>query len=80
MPPKLPSLSNIGIVIIILKVARGDTFTWVLLLGVIYGSAGATMTLLAKTVAGGKLKVFHTPVLVRALAIAARRVVIGALI
>jgi hypothetical protein len=43
MPCRLPSLSNIGIVRL-------------LLLGVKYGSAGATITLLAIIVLGGKAK------------------------
>jgi hypothetical protein len=42
-----------------------------------YGSAGATITLLAVIVAGGKLYVFHTFALARAAASEARKVVIG---
>jgi hypothetical protein len=57
MPCRLPSLSNIGIVTIILKFASGEMLALLLLLGVKYGSAGATITLLAIIVLGGKAKV-----------------------
>jgi hypothetical protein len=53
MPIRLEALSNIGTVIIILKFAIGDIFTFELLLGVIYGSAGATTTALDCIVLGG---------------------------
>ena len=53
MPVRLPSLSNIGTVIIILKFASGDIVARELLLGVMYGSAGATITLLANILLGG---------------------------
>jgi hypothetical protein len=53
MPIRLEALSNIGTVIIILKLAIGDIFTFELLLGVIYGSAGATTTALLCIVLGG---------------------------
>jgi hypothetical protein len=53
MPVKLPSLSKSGTVIIILKLASGDMVAFELLLGVIYGSAGATITLLANKLLGG---------------------------
>ena len=43
-----------------------------------YGSAGATITELAKMVGGGKLKVCQTPAFARALAIVDRRVVMAA--
>ena len=77
MPCKLPSLSNIGIVTIILKLAIGDIPAWLLLLGVRYGSAGATITLLATIVAGGKANVEYVAS-ARAAAIVVRNVVIGA--
>ena len=51
---------------------------FVLLLGVMYGSLGATITELAVIVGGGKLYVFHTLALARAAASEARNVVIGA--
>jgi hypothetical protein len=57
MPCRLPSLSNIGIVTIILKLAIGDMPAWLLLLGERYGSAGATITLFASIVLGGNAKV-----------------------
>jgi hypothetical protein len=53
MPIKLEALSNIGTVIIILKLARGAIADFELLLGVIYGSAGAITTALLCIVAGG---------------------------
>ena len=53
MPVKLDSLSNIGTVIIILKLASGEILALELLLGVKYGSAGATITLLANKLLGG---------------------------
>jgi hypothetical protein len=53
MPIKLEALSNIGTVIIILKFAKGAIAARELLLGVIYGSAGATTMLLLCIVAGG---------------------------
>lgn len=49
-----------------------------LLLGVRYGSAGDTITLLAIMVGGGKLKVEYSLGLSIAAAILARKVVIGA--
>jgi hypothetical protein len=50
---RLASLENIGTVIIILKLAIGEIVAYELLLGVIYGSAGATTTLLLCIVLGG---------------------------
>jgi hypothetical protein len=57
MPCRLPSLENIGTVIIILKLAIGDIVACLLLLGVRYGSSGLTMQLLANTTLGGKANV-----------------------
>jgi hypothetical protein len=53
MPIRFEALSNIGTVIIILKLAIGEILAYELLPGAIYGSAGATHTLLANTVLGG---------------------------
>jgi hypothetical protein len=55
MPAKLPWLSNAGTVIVILKFACGLIAAWLKwpLAGTMYGSAGDTITLLAKMVAGG---------------------------
>jgi predicted neutral ceramidase superfamily lipid hydrolase len=78
MPCKLPSLENIGTVIIILKLAIGAIVACLLLLGVRYGSAGATTTLLATIVLGGKLKVLQTALLAKAAAIVLRSVVMAA--
>jgi hypothetical protein len=55
IPFRLPWLSNIGTLKIILKLAMGDIPTFVLLVGVMYGSLGATITELAVIVGGGKL-------------------------
>ena len=77
MPCRLPSLSNIGIVTIILKLASGDIPAWLLLLGVRYGSEGAIITLFASIVLGGKAKVDQLAS-ARAAAIVLRSVVIGA--
>jgi predicted neutral ceramidase superfamily lipid hydrolase len=77
MPCRLPSLENIGTVIIILKLAKGEMPACELLLGVMYGSAGATTTLLATIVLGGKLKVDQTELLAKAAAIVLRSVVIA---
>ena len=52
--------------------------TFVLFVGVMYGSLGATITELAVIVGGGKLYVFHTLALARAAAREALSVVIGA--
>ena len=62
----------------ILKLARGEIVALELLVGVIYGSAGATTTLLAKIVLGGNAKVSQTPGLDKAVAIVLRSVVIAA--
>ena len=53
MPIRLEALSNIGTVIIILKFAIGEIVAYELLLGVIYGSAGATTIELLCIVLGG---------------------------
>jgi hypothetical protein len=45
-----------------------------------YGSAGATTTLLARIVLGGYAKVLHTPALARAAATVLRKVVMAAVI
>ena len=74
MPCRFPWLSNIGTVIMILKLALGLRLCE-LLLGSRYGSAGATTTELAKIVSGGKLKVLHAALLVSAVAIVVRSVV-----
>jgi len=78
MPCKFPALSSIGTLKIILKDAIGEMPTFVLLVGVMYGSLGATITELAVIVGGGKLYVFHTFGLARAAASEALSVVIGA--
>jgi predicted neutral ceramidase superfamily lipid hydrolase len=78
MPIRFEALSNIGTVIIILKLAIGDIVACLLLLGVRYGSAGATTTLLATIVLGGKLNVLQTELLAKAAAIVLRSVVIAA--
>jgi hypothetical protein len=53
MPIRLEALSNIGTLIIIRKLAIGEIVACELLLGVIYGSAGATTTALLCIVLGG---------------------------
>jgi len=78
MPARLPWLSKAGTQISILKVAKGAILVWSLLDGVKYGSPGVTTTLLGIKVAGGKLKIFHTPVLVRSVASVDLSVVIAA--
>ena len=77
MPFKLPSLSNKGVVIIILKLANGLTVFRALLLGVMYSSAGLTITELANTVAGGNAKVCHFELSTSAVAKVVRNVVIA---
>lgn len=76
MPLRLPSLSSIGTVIKTRKFASGG-MACTLLLGVMYGSAGTTITEFAKITEGGNAKVFHTPAFVKAVASVVRRVVIG---
>lgn len=66
-----------GTVIITRRLANGETLC-VLLLGVKYGSLGLTITLFAVIVGGGKLYVFHTFGLARAVAIEALSVVMAA--
>lgn len=80
IPIRFAALSNIGTVIIILKLARGEIVALELLVGVMYGSAGATTTLLANIVLGGKAKTSHTPGLDKAAAMVPRSVVIAAVI
>jgi predicted neutral ceramidase superfamily lipid hydrolase len=80
MPCKFPSFENMGTVIINLKLAKGDIVALPLLLGVKYGSAGATTTLLATIVLGGKLKVDQTESLAKAAAIVLRSVVMAAVV
>ena len=79
MPIKFEALSNIGTVIIIRKFAIGDIVARELLLGVIYGSAGATVTLLANTVLKGYAEVDQAE-LASAAAMVLRRVVMAAVI
>jgi hypothetical protein len=55
IPCKFPALSRRGTLKIILKLAIGDIPTFVLFVGVMYGSLGATITELAVMVGGGKL-------------------------
>jgi hypothetical protein len=62
---------------VIVKLAIGEIEEYWLLLGVIYGSAGLTMTLLAMGVAGGYEKILHLVLSVKAVAIELRRVVIA---
>ena len=80
MPCKFPWLSNIGHVSKIRKLANGDIAIWLLLLGVMYGSPGITMQLLAKMVAGGYGNTDQTPLLVKAVAMVLRSVVIAAVV
>jgi hypothetical protein len=63
-----------------LKVANGAILIKSLLDGVKYGSPGVITILLGISVAGGKLNVFHTPVLVRSVASVDLSVVIAAVI
>ena len=70
-------MSNAGLVIKSLKLAKGDIAVWLLLLGVKYGSPGVTTTALANNVAGGNAKVDHTPAFARAVASVPRSVVIA---
>ena len=79
MPIKFAALSNIGTTIIIRKFAIGDIVARELLLGVIYGSAGATVTLLANTVLKGYAEVDQAE-LANAAAMVLRRVVMAAVI
>jgi hypothetical protein len=72
-------LSNAGAVIKILKLAKGAMLVWLLLLGTMYGSATVTTTLFASKVAGGKLKVDHTPAFAKAVASVPRKVLIAAI-
>ena len=62
-------------VIIILKLASGPIEFCELLEGVKYGSCGINTTELARIVAGGKLKVLHTPGLSKTAAMVERNVV-----
>jgi hypothetical protein len=77
IPARLPSLSNNGTRIEILKLAKGATEVRSLLVGVMYGSAGVTITELAIGVAGGNENTEYLVLSVRALAIEALRVVIA---
>ena len=60
---------------IILKFAVGAIVLCWLLFGSKYGSEGATITELARTVAGGKAKTCHTALSTKAVAIVVLRVV-----
>ena len=53
MPCKFPALSNMGIIMITLKDARGAISDRELLLGTMYGSLGTTITELATKLLGG---------------------------
>ena len=53
MPKRLPSLSSIGTIIVIIKLANGATDVRSLLVGVMYSLAGVIITELAIGVAGG---------------------------
>ena len=66
-----------GTVIIILNEASADKEFCELLVGVKYGSDGATITELARIVGGGKLKVDQTPGLFNTAATVDLSVVIG---
>ena len=77
MPARLPSLSSNGTRIEILKLAIGLIVVRSLLVGVMYGSAGVTMTLLAIGVAGGKLNTEYFELSVRADAMLERSVVMA---
>ena len=70
-------MSSNGTRMVIVKLARGATDVRSLLVGVMYGSAGLTMTLLAIGVAGGNENTLHLVLSVSAEAIEARRVVIA---
>lgn len=80
IPFRLPSLSNKGTVIIILKLANALTVFFELLLGARYGSSGLTITELARTTLGGNAKVCHNELSTRAVASVVRRVVTDAVI
>ena len=77
MPLRLPSLSNKGVVIIILKLAIGLIVLRALLFGVMYSSEGLIITALAKTTEGGKAKVDQRVLSTRAVAKVVRSVVIA---
>ena len=70
-------MSSNGTRMVIVKLANGATDVRSLLVGVMYGSAGLTMTLLAIGVAGGNENTLHFVLSVSAEAIEARRVVIA---
>ena len=54
IPARLPSLSRSGTMMLIIKLANGATVVRSLLVGVMYGSAGITITELGIGLAGGK--------------------------
>ena len=77
IPLRLPSLSNKGTVMIILKLAVGAIVLCWLLFGSKYGSDGLTITELANTVAGGKAKTWYFVLSTKAVASVVRSVVMG---
>jgi len=77
IPFKLPSLSSNGTKQTILKEAIGATELRELFVGVIYGSAGVTKTLLGIGDGGGKLKTEYFVLSTSAFAIVVLRVVIA---
>jgi hypothetical protein len=79
-PARLPWLSKAGTQINILKLANGATLIWSLFDGTKYGSPGVITMLLGIKVAGGKLKIFQTPVFVRSVANVDLSVVIAVVI
>ena len=70
-------MSSNGTRIVIVKLAKGEMLVLSLLVGVMYGSLGLTMTELAIGVAGGNENTLHLVLSVSAEAIEARRVVIA---
>ncbi len=77
MPFKFPSLSNKGATIIILKDAKGLIEICELLLGVMYGLSGLTITEFASTTGGGKANVDQRVLSTNAVAKVVRSVVMA---
>jgi uncharacterized membrane-anchored protein len=77
MPFKLPSLSNNGATIIIVKDAKGLIVICALLLGVMYGFAGEIITEFASTTDGGKAKTWYFVLSTKAVAKVVRNVVMA---
>jgi hypothetical protein len=77
IPARLPWLSSKGTRIEIVKLAMGATVVRSLLVGIMYGSAGVKIRLLAIGVAGGKENTEYKELSVNADAIDVRSVVIA---